>query len=202
MYTCHSAFVYDCAVCHTRCDGVSKGNYNFLHDAAFSEEYEQWIIDRINHSGKYMASKSIEPGYPDITLRINGIVCMYVEVKVQQRTFMNVQTCLPASDLMPSETIALNESDLLRYIRLEDEMRVPIIILWVLQNRLCVVAAQQYELYFQQLCELKKIYHKYGTKRRFRRRSGEGDVVNGEHKGVVVNYHFSLKEMKQWKRKH
>jgi hypothetical protein len=31
---------------------------------------------------------------------------------------------------------------------------------------------------------------------RFRRASGYGDVVNGVHKGVVVNYHFSLEELK------
>ena len=31
--------------------------------------------------------------------------------------------------------------------------------------------------------------------RRFKRRSGYGDVVNGKHKGVVVNYHFSLNEL-------
>jgi hypothetical protein len=194
MYICHSAFVYDCTTCPTRCDGVSKGHYNFINDCSFSEHYEQMVIDRINLSGRYFASKSFEPAYPDITLTDPaGNVCKYVEVKVQQRTFMNVQTCLPSADLMPSETVALNESDLVRYIHLQQLVQLPIILLWVLQNRLCMVPDESCLLFYQQLSELEKIYSDYGTKRRFRRKSGEGDVVNGEHKGVVVNYHFSLK---------
>jgi len=46
---------------------------------------------------------------------------------------------------------------------------------------------------------LEKIYNTAKDKRRFRRKSGKGDIVDGIHKGVVVNYHFSLKELKKWK---
>jgi len=42
---------------------------------------------------------------------------------------------------------------------------------------------------------LKDIYARYETKRRFRRKSGTGDVIDDVHKGVVVNYHFSLNEL-------
>ena len=48
-----SDFVYDCAQCHTRCDGISKGVYLFENDVLFSERYEQMIIDAINRSKKY-----------------------------------------------------------------------------------------------------------------------------------------------------
>lgn len=198
MYTCSGAFVYDCAICPTPCDGISKGTYDFQHDVSLSEHFEQLIIDRINRSGKYAASKSTQTGYPDITLRDdNSDVCKYIEIKVQQRTFMNVQTALPASDLTPSETMALNESDLVRYIEIEEHDQVPIFILWVLQNRRCIVG-NSCQYYYQQLSQLKQIYRYYGAKRRFKRRSGNGDVVDGQHKGVVVNYHFSLKELKRW----
>jgi len=199
MYVSRGDFLYDCTVCPTRCDGVSKGTYNFKHDTSFSEFYEQFIIERINRSGKYIASKSTENSYPDITLADKaGNICKYVEVKVQQRTFMNVQTCLPNADLVPSETIALNESDLVRYIQLQKQTGVPIILLWVLHSRLCMVPNDALLIFYQQLGELEKIYTQYGSKRRFRRRSGDGDVVNGEHKGVVVNYHFSLRELISW----
>ena len=44
-----------------------------------------------------------------------------------------------------------------------------------------------------------EIYNEYKNTRTFRRKSGVGDIVNGEHKGVVVNYHFSLQELKEVK---
>ena len=31
--------------------------------------------------------------------------------------------------------------------------------------------------------------------RKFKRASGKGDIVDGVHKGVLVNYHFSLNEL-------
>ena len=48
--------------------------------------------------------------------------------------------------------------------------------------------------FYQEIDILADILKRYGDKRRFRRESGYGDVVNGQHKGVVVNYHFSLNE--------
>jgi hypothetical protein len=199
-YILQSDFVYDCAQCTTRCDGVSKGVYNFEHDVSFSEQYEQMVIDRINLSDKYKAVKCDVAGYPDIALMSNdGKVCKYVEIKVQRRTFMHVQQHLPASMLTPSETLALNLSDLLRYFEIEKETHVPTTILWFLLNRPCIVPSNSFLLFFQLSNELKKIYEACNDTRRFRRLSGEGDVVDGKHKGVTVNYHFSLKELKQWK---
>ena len=192
-------FVYDCSVCHTRCDGVSKGIYLFDNDAAFSEAYEQSIIARINRSATYHALKCIEKGYPDIEIRTaDEKVYRYLEVKVQQRTFMGVEKYLPQSKLAPSETVALNLSDLLRYFEIEKLSGVPTSIVWVLLNRPCLVNNNEKKLYFQNTRLLKKIYEAEMLKRKFRRRSGEGDVVDGTHKGVTVNYHFSLKELLPW----
>lgn len=192
-------FVYNCAVCHTRCDGVSKGVYQFDNDAAFSEKYEQLIIERINRSATYNAAKSTEKGYPDIEIKTaDGKVYKYLEVKVQQRTFMSVEKYLPASKLLPSETVALNLSDLLRYFEIERLIGKPISIIWVVLNRPCVTKQRAEEMYFQNIQSLKNIYETEQLKRRFRRRSGEGDVVDGMHKGVTVNYHFSLKELIHW----
>ncbi len=48
----------------------------------------------------------------------------------------------------------------------------------------------------QNLDELQKIrLMDNNNYRRFRRASGDGDMVNGVHKGVVVNYHFSIREL-------
>lgn len=198
-YICISDFVYDCQQCNTRCDGISKGVYVFENDVRFSEQYEQMIIGKINRSGKYVAAKTEKPGYPDIEIKdLQGNIQKYIEVKVQQRTFMQVAKYLPTGNLTPSETVALNQSDLLRYFSIESEIDIPITIVWVLMNRLCVMPFQNQQFYYQQILYLQKIFNTYGEARRFRRKSGDGDMVDGIHKGVTVNYHFSLKELKRW----
>lgn len=194
-----SKFVFNCEVCHTRCDGISKGIYNFENDSSFSEKYEQLIIDRINHSKKFNAAKTTDPGYPDIVvLGLNGKVQNYVEVKVQQRTFMKVQTTLPKSSLLPSETVALNLSDLLRYFTLYHETKIPISIVWVVLNRPCILGRSKHQFFYQKVEILEQLYEQYNELRRFKRKSGEGDFVDGLHKGVTVNYHFSLAELVPW----
>lgn len=194
-----SDFIYDCNTCPTRCDGISKGNYSFEDDVNFSEKYENLIINAINKTGKSKAFKCTDDGYPDIEIRdkITNEVSSYIEIKVQRRTFMSVQKILPNAELTPSETLALNLSDLLRYFEIKKETDKPISILWVLMNRPCIVNRGDVLFFYESVEVLEELYQKYGDKRRFRRKSGRGDVVNGIHKGVVVNYHFSLNELKK-----
>ncbi len=193
-----SDFVYDCSKCHTRCDGISKGVYLFKNDASFSEEYEQLLIQKINSTGKLVAVKSEIAGYPDVEVRdLTGKIYCYIEVKVQQRAFMEVEKYLPHSNLKPSETVALNLSDLLRYFDLQKSSKIKIVVVWFLLKRLCIVR-EGFKVYFQTAGDLETIYNAERSKRTFRRKSGEGDVVNGVHKGVTVNYHFSLKELEEW----
>ena len=173
-------------------------SYIFNDDASFSEGYEQRIIDKINSSKAFTAAKPEEPGYPDIVMKKGENLHAYIEVKVQQRTFMSVEKTLPQSRLMPSETIALNLSDLQRYFGIKDKTNTPVYIVWVLLNRGCIVPIGSEGYYFQDIEVLRNIYNKENDRRRFRRRSGDGDVVDGVHKGVTVNYHFSLKELIKW----
>lgn len=191
--------IYDCSQCpFERCDWVSKRVYNFGNDVTFSERHEQSIIDAINKSWKFKASKCDLEWYPDIEIRdLFDNVVSYLEVKAQQRTFMSVQKILPDSDLVPSETVALNLSDLLRYFEIKDKVEVPVYLIWVLENRECIVGDIRWGIkyYMQSTYLLKKIYEYYWDKRRFRRESWKWDVVNGQHKWVVVNYHFSLNEL-------
>jgi hypothetical protein len=199
MYNQISPFIFDCTTCPKRCDGLSKNNYQFENDVNYSEQYEQKIIDHINSLEGYVAFKTTEPGFPDIQI-INQKeqTISYLEVKAQQRTFMAVGKVLPFSGLTPSETIALNLSDLVRYIDLQDKHGLKISILWVLSNRACMVNPNETLYFFQKLDMLKNIYNAEKDKRRFKRASGEGDVVDGLHKGVTVNYHFSLRELDRW----
>lgn len=193
-----SEYIYNCNICHTRCDSKSKGIYTFENDAALSEAFEDRIINSINQTTKHKASKCNTPGYPDIIINKKDNTTIYLEVKVQQRTFMQVKKHLPQSGLKPSETVALNLSDLKRYFEIARRDNVKIIIVWVLKNRLCIIPEDEFKLFYQDNLELEKIYNTFKDKRRFRRKSGEGDIVEGIHKGVTVNYHFSLNELILW----
>lgn len=195
-----SDFIFDCSKCHTPCDGVSKGSYIFNNDVSFSEGFEEMLVERINKTGKYSATKNQKAGYPDIEIQIpDGSLYCYLEVKVQQRTFMQVKKYLPDSNLEPSETVALNLSDLIRYFKIQKTTGVSTVIAWFLLNRPCIVNKDRVKVYFQSCTELERIYNSVKYKRTFKRKSGEGDVVDGLHKGVTVNYHFSLTELKEWK---
>ena len=183
------SYVFDCSVCSNRCDGRSLGNYQFKNDVEYSEHFEKLIIKEINDYG-LSAKKTETDGYPDIEVYENGNLRCYIEVKAQRRTFMKVSDILPNSDLVPSETMALNLSDLLRYFEIAHGNRVPVYILWVLSERPCIVPPGKFEYYYQNALVLEDIYNRYHDARKFRRKSGRGDIVNGQHKGVVVNYHF------------
>ena len=198
MYELISTNIFNCKSCPTRCDNVSKGVYNFKNDSEFSEQFENKIINKINSIKNYTASKCVVKEYPDIKIVKKDKSEIYLEVKVQQRTFMQIEQILPLSKLKPSETVALNLSDLLRYFEIINLKKVKIYIVWVLANRLCMVPAEQHLLFYQDAEILQDIYQKEKDKRRFRRKSGKGDVVDGVHKGVTVNYHFSINELNLW----
>ena len=190
-------YIFDCSSCESKCDGVSKGTYIFKNDTAFSSKFEEELIDLINSNTNKIARKTQEAGYPDIGVydENNTLLC-YIELKAQQRTFMAVENILPQGNLKPSETIALNLSDLVRYFDIFDKTKVITFLVWVLSNRPCVLKGNQKLIFFQDMVTLKKTFDVYEMKRRFRRQSGVGDVVDGKHKGVVVNYHFSLNELR------
>lgn len=194
-----SPYIFDCGKCPTPCDDKSKRNYIFEKDLALSEYFEDKIREFIASKGVYDAFRSVEKGLPDIEVtQKDGVVKAYVEVKVQQRTFMSVVRNLPSANLLPSETLALNLSDLYRYFKQYEEFQKPIYVVWVLLNRPCIVHANTYKLFAQKIEVLRDIYEKYGIKRRFKRQSSLGDIVEGQHLGVVVNYHFSINELKEW----
>ena len=194
--------IYDCSSCQTRCDGKSIGVYDFEKDVNFSEAIEEQTIRQINKSNPNLfAFKTKKNGYPDIEIisksSIDKPVC-YIEIKVQSRTFMSVEKVLASSNLKPSETIALNLSDLERYFKVYEKEKIDFYIVWCLKNRRCI-NTENTDLYFHQnIQELEKIrLNDKNNSRKFKRATGIGDVVNGEHKGVLVNYHFSLNELIQ-----
>lgn len=196
--------IFDCSVCEHKCDSISKAIYNFDDDIEFSNYIQNLVIGIINRLNKsYEAMKyDKNKSYPDIVVRkrIEQDVFAFIEIKVQSRTFMKIQELLPASNLHPSETLALNLSDLERYFSIKNEIEKPIFVVWALMNRPCITGLnyESVKFYYEELDALKSIrLNDKNDFRRFRRKSGQGDVNEfGEHKGVVVNYHFSINELK------
>ena len=188
-------YLFDCSGCRTKCDGKSLMKYNFLNDVQYSEKYEKQLINKINQLG-FFAKKTEKLQYPDVEVydKKNGNILCFIEVKAQRRTFMTVKKHLPNGNLIPSETVALNQSDLEHYIQQSKIETAPIFIMWVLSNRPCITG-ENTKFFYNHINIFKEIFEYYKEKRRFRRRSGDGDIINGQHKGVVVNYHFSLNEL-------
>jgi hypothetical protein len=196
--------VYNCSVCPTKCDGVTVAQFDFEKDVRFSEKIENQVISIINATYPHLiATKTSKDGYPDIEIAKKEspeLTIAFIEIKGQARTFMSVARILSQSRLQPSETLALNLSDLERYFIIKDKEKLPIYLVWCLMRRPCIVGIKPDDKLFfhQEISLLRAIRQKDTTNsRRFRRQSGKGDVVNGQHKGVVVNYHFSLNELIQ-----
>ena len=183
---------FDCAICPTRCDGRSKSEYVFEDDVAASEEAEDWLAEHL-----WMAldvdvytAPARRHGLPDLALIRGDRVLARVEVKAQGRAFMAVERLLPDADLRPYETVALNLSDIRRYAAQYREDQIPTYLIWRVR-RPCL--GEGY--WGQHIDALIEIGNHYRETRTWRRASTESDYVDGEHRGVTVNYHFSLREL-------
>jgi len=184
--------VFDCKLCATPCDGISKKSFDFQADTEISASAEEELISRLN-SFELIQAKKVSDDFahlPDIEIRKNGMVIARVEVKAQGRAFMAIDRLLPSSNLLPYETVALNRSDLVRYFKNFEREKIPTFVVWKVK-RPCIPNAW----YGHSLEFLKQSFEEYGDKRTFKRRSTQSDYVSGIHKGVTVNYHYSLKEM-------
>jgi hypothetical protein len=183
---------FDCAICPTRCDGRSKSAYVFEDDVALSEAAEDWLAGHLGDALDVDVYKAPAQrhGLPDLALIRGDRVLARVEVKAQGRAFMAVQRLLPEADLLPYETVALNLSDIKRYAAQYRLDGVPLFIIWRVK-RPCL--GEGY--WGQHIAPLIAIGNRYRDHRTWRRASTDSDYVDGEHKGVVVNYHFSLKEL-------
>jgi len=195
--------VFDCAVCEHKCDSTSKTIFDFDNDIEFSNYIQNLVIGLINRINNSIEAFQFEEetSYPDIIVRRkdSSEEIAFIEIKVQARTFMKIRELLPESNLYPSETLALNLSDLERYFAIKDKTHKPVFIVWCLVNRACITGLnfESLKFFHQELDVLRRI-RSSDTRdaRKFRRKSGRGDVnESGEHKGVVVNYHFSINEL-------
>ena len=140
----------------------------------------------------------MEEGYPDVEFlnEPTGTV-FYIEIKAQRITFMSVKRILPEGGLELSETLALNLNDLLRCFEIRKATGKTVFTLQHLENRPCIVPEGKIYYYYQNVEKQKQFITLFKIKDVLKSESGRGDVVNKQYKGVIVNYHFSLNELKE-----
>lgn len=158
-----------CKNCDFRCDDKSLNIYRFEDDVKRSEEVETHILNHINLRGKnqIICRKSKEYDNPDLEISVSSspeIVRARLEVKLQTRAFMKIASVLPDAGLQAWETVALNLSDLERYIKKYKEEKLPIHLVWQL-DRYCLGTRYLY----QDIAVLSDILDEYKTDRRYRR---------------------------------
>ncbi|MBQ4309313.1 MAG: hypothetical protein II772_06260 [Lachnospiraceae bacterium] len=186
-----------CIDCPTRCDAAPRPRHDFEKDAEYAEAMELELAALLDANPGVCARKSPRHEMPDIEVsdRRTGEVICYVEVKALKRAFMGVERILPESGLTAPETVELNTSDLMRYDLIRRAVGKPVFVLWRISERPCLTAEGGYRCFFGGVGELMRIRARTADVRTYRRKTRAGDVVNGEHKGVVVNFHFSVAEL-------
>ena len=188
-----------CKDCTHKCPIPAKGGESvFTEDVERSRVVEDEVAKYINfQSYGHLICRNRNNGtrdtYPDLEISVAQQpekVRARLEVKYQRTTFMMIKKLRPKADLEPWNTVALNESDLIKYIELHEREKIPTHLVWRL-DRTCLGS----RFFYQDIAVLSRIYQKYGDTRFFPRATRKGDIVNGVHKGVTGNYHFSINEM-------
>ena len=65
--------IFDCKVCPTPCDGVSKMNYNFMSDVEFAEKNEE--IQTNNKKGKViLVSEIVKSSLSEFSVKPGAII--------------------------------------------------------------------------------------------------------------------------------
>jgi|GEM_PF-648512 len=190
-----------CGSCTHRCDGKSLNNYQFEDDTKRSEVIEEEIMYYLRSQScghltcNKVALNSREWGQPDIEIRTSAEpnrVQARLEVKYQTRAFMKSAHIPCEPRLSPWETVALNTSDLDKYIAYYEQDKILTHIVWRLE-RTCLGI----RYFYQDVARLKQIRDYYGLDRQYIRKMGVGDIDNnGRNKGVKENYHFSIHELR------
>lgn len=98
--------------------------------------------------------------------------------------------------LYAKEALVIDEPKLLSYFSCKSADKnmgknIPIYIVWKFDRPCSDVGGIAV---FQEIDVLNRLYEKYGDTRAFRRKTSETDFQNGERKGIIDKYHFSIRE--------
>jgi hypothetical protein len=122
-----------------------------------------------------------------------------VEAKyLEGKAFMKVAQMLE-DKLFPKETLVVDEPKLLSYFACKKrdqeqyKRNIPIFVVWKYDRPCADVGGI---CIYQEVDILRAIYEEKGKSRKFRRKTGQGDFVEGRRMGVIDKFHFSISECK------
>lgn len=187
----------NCGECKI-CEPKSKLVYPFERDLTTSEELVEELKKLIGSNNKYSCSEPEIVKNPDIRVfdKDGKLVCRVEAKYLEGKAFVKARDIL-GDKLQPRETLVLDEPKLLSYFECKRndaekyDSDIPIYIVWKFDRPCSDIGGITV---FQEVEELKKIYEMKGADRRYERKIGNGDIVDGEKRGITLKYHFSLLE--------
>lgn len=188
-----------CGTCNI-CQPASVLRYPFERDLTNS----QMLVDQLKKfitetTGLKCVDTDIHQN-PDIMVfdpRDNLVA--RVEAKyLEGKAFMKVAQMIK-DPLYPKETLVVDDPKLKSYFECKKRDRerfrreIPIYVVWKYDRPCADVGGI---CIYQEVNELRRIYEEKGASRAFRRKTGQGDFVDGKRLGVNDKFHYSITECK------
>ncbi len=193
---------YECGTCKI-CSPKSKLDYPFEENLKTSESLVDKLMAFIEKYTRYKCKITTTEKNPDICVidvknEDELIICRAEAKYLEGKAFMKSEMIL-ADHLKPKETLIIDKPKLISYFECyENDFKtygyyIPIFIVWEF-NRPCPDIGGI--TVYQNINVLRNIYQQRGDKRAFKRRQGDGDIIDGRQLGIVDKYHFSIRECK------
>lgn len=160
------------------------------------DELKEFITDK---TGLKCIDTDIDQ-YPDImVLDESDKLVARVEAKyLEGKAVMKIGEMIE-DPMYPKEALVVDEPKLKSYFackagdREKYKREIPIFVAWKYDRPCADVGGI---CIYQEVNELQRIYNEKGTSRAFRRKTGEGDFVDGRRLGVIDKFHYSFTECK------
>ena len=208
MLSCHINIsvspdeLYECKECK-KCTPESALNYPFDKDLENSQDLVNELKFLIESNTILKCRDTEENKNPDllvIDISINNFLLCRVEAKyLEGKAFVKSEEYI---GLKPKEVLVIDEPKLKHYFECKksDKLRfkreVPLFVVWKFDRPCEDIGGITV---FQEIDKLQEIHTKE-RKRYFRRKKATNDYVDGERKGIIDKYHYSIKETEPiWK---
>lgn len=189
--------LFQCGTC-TTCSPTSALKYPFDRDLRTSEQLVD-ALSKLIESGTGLTCREPERvKWPDMRVvdvsKRDYLVCRVEAKLLEGKAFVKASSIV---GLQPKETLVVDEPKRLSYFDCKKNdshscgRSVPIYVVWKFDRPCSDIGGIAV---FQEVDKLRSIYEGFGVRRRFERKTADGDVVGGVKLGVTRKYHFSIRE--------
>lgn len=188
-----------CGMCNI-CQPKSALRYPFERDLMNSKMLVNELKKIITETTGLKCSDTDVHQNPDILVldESNNLIARVEAKYLEGKAFMKVAQMIE-DPLQPKETLVVDEPKLKSYFdcKAQDQQTynkdIPIFIVWKYDRPCADVGGI---CIYQEVNELHRIYNEKGASRTYRRKTGQGDYVDGRRLGVIDKFHFSITECK------